>query len=155
MRRVALIALLSFTAAIAGCAALGKLVPGHVETTSLRSVRIAAPPGANLNSATQLELVFAYSADAAALLPKTSPEWFAHREDIVAGGGAALQVAPIGVVPDKLIVPFPLPKRHAKAVAVYGFARYVAPAGQGRLDLTRYRNPVLWLTESRITVTDP
>lgn len=155
MRAIALIAMGMLMLATAGCGTLGKLLPGHVDKTTIRSIRIAAQPGANVDSATLIDVAFVYAVDGAGQMPKTSPEWFAQKDAVIAGLGASIDVVTAGVPPGKLLDPLKLPSRHGKAVAVYAYARYVSSNGQARIDLTRYRTPVLWLAVDRITVTQP
>ncbi|MET0254498.1 MAG: hypothetical protein ABWZ85_10570 [Luteibacter sp.] len=155
MRAPTLVLLGTLAMSLAGCGAIGKLLPGHVEKTSLDSVRVAAQPGANLDSATRIDLAFVYTSEGVGLMPKTSPEWFGQKASVVSGLGASLDVVSMGVPPAMLLTSLKLPSRHGKAVAVYAYARYVAPAGQARIDLTRYHAAVLWLGPAQITVTEP
>jgi type VI secretion system protein len=141
--------------ALCGCQTLSKLIPGHVKTTDLSTLRVAAQPGANLNSATALDVVFVYDATAVALLPQTGPDWFEKKAALQSGLGLSIDVVPLQIPPAMLIDTVKLPKRAGKALAVYGFANYLSKDGQGRLDMTRYRRPVIWLAPAQITVTEP
>lgn len=151
-RRLLLVAVLLV---LGGCGALAKLLPGHVQTTSLERLRVAAQPGANLDSATALDLVFVYDTTSAALLPKTGPQWFAQKAALQNGLGRAAEVVELQLPPATVIANVNLPARHGKAVAVYGFANYLASDGQGRIDLTRFHRPVIWLAAAQVTVTEP
>jgi type VI secretion system protein len=151
------VAILAVAAAVslAGCGMLSRLLPGQAKTTSLKAVRVVAQPGANLDSATALDLVFVYDSSGTALLPKTGPAWFAQKASLLNGLGRNADVVPLQLPPATVVDRVDLPDRRAKAIAVYGFANYLPPGGQGRLDLTRFREPVIWLAPSSITVTEP
>jgi type VI secretion system protein len=152
----ALVAVLAVAVlSLAGCSTLSRLLPGHPKPASLDALRVVAQPGANLDSATALDLVFVYDNASTALLPPTGPAWFAQKASLLNGLGRTADVVALQLPPAMVIGRVALPDRHAKAVAVYGFANYLAPDGQGRLDLTRYREPVIWLAPTRITVTEP
>lgn len=140
---------------LAGCGTLSRLLPGHAKPASLKALRVVAQPGANLDSATALDLVFIYDSASAALLPKTGPAWFEQKASLLNGLGRGADVVPLQLPPATVIGRVALPERHAKAISVFGFANYLSPDGQGRLDLTRYHEPVIWLAPSRITVTEP
>ena len=151
------VAIFAFAAALslAGCGTLSKLLPGHAKTASLIALRVVAQPGANLDSASARDLVFVYDGASAALLPKTGPAWFAQKAALLNGLGRGADVVSLQLPPATVIDRVPLPDRRKKAVAVVGFANYLAPDGQGRIELTRFREPVIWLAPSRITVTEP
>ncbi len=138
---------------LAGCQSIEKLWPGHVRTTSLDTLQVAAQPGANLNAATALDVVFVYDPTALTLLPQTGPDWFANKPALENGLGRSADVLKLEIIPATL-TDAPLPKRHGKAIVVYSFANYLAKDGQARVDLTRYRHPVIWLTPTQITVTE-
>jgi type VI secretion system protein len=140
--------------ALAGCGALSKLLPGHPKTTSLKTLRVIAQPGANLDSATALDLVFVYDPASTALLPKTGPAWFAQKAALLNGLGRNADVVSLQLPPATVVDSVALPARGSKAIAVLGFANYLAPDGQGRIDLSRSSAPVIWLAPARITVTD-
>lgn len=139
---------------LAGCSAVSSLLPWHTKTASVSSMRVAAPPGANLNSATMLDLVFVYDTTSAGMLPKTGPEWFAQKASLQNGLGRAIDVVSLQIPPAMVIDPVTLPSRASKALAVYGFANYQSPDGQARIDLTRFRHPVIWLAPTQISVTE-
>jgi len=155
MRAYLAIAILLLAGTLAGCQTLAKLMPGHVPTTSMTSLRVAAQPGANMNAATALDIVFVYDQTAVALLPKTGPAWFADKAALQSGLGQSADVVSLQVPPAMLIGAVKLPKRAGKALVVYGFANYLAKDGQARVDLTRYHRPVIWLAPTQITVTEP
>jgi type VI secretion system protein len=141
-------------AAFSGCGTIANLLPGHQKTTSLSSLRVAAPPGANLNSAVLLDIVFVYDATSVAMLPKSGPEWFAQRAALLSGLGKNIDVVSLQVPPATVIDPVALPSKAGKAIAVYSFANYQAKDGQARSDITAYRHAVVWLAATQITVTE-
>ena len=153
-RRIARIAAFALLlAGLAGCGAVNKLL-GREPTTTLASVRVAAPPGANLNSAAQLDLVFLYDAASAEMLPKTGPEWFAQKSALQSGMGQKIDVVHLEIPPALVVDPVPLPKRAGKAVGVYAYANYLAKDGQARADLTQFRRAVVWLQSTQVAVTE-
>ena len=139
--------------ALAGCGSVNKLL-GRPPTTTLSSVRVAAPPGANLNSAVQLDLVFLYDIKNQAMLPKTGPEWFAQKTALINGLGTSIDIVHLEIPPAQVIDPVPLPKRVGKAVGVYAFANYLTADGQARADLTQFRRAVVWLQATQLAVTE-
>ena len=141
-------------AALDGCSTIASLLPGHQKTTSLSSLRVAAPPGANLNSAVALDIVFVYDTTSVAMLPKTGPEWFAQKAALQSGLGRNIDVVSLQIPPATVIDPVPLPSKAGKAIAVYGFANYQAKDGQARSDITAYRHAVVWLAATQVTVTE-
>ncbi|WP_266171053.1 hypothetical protein [Dyella subtropica] len=149
--------LLTVTIAMAfvtACGTLKKLIPGHTPTTSLSSVRVAAPPGANLDSATALDLVFVYDTNSIAMLPKTGPEWFAQKQALQNGLGQSIEVVSLQVPPATVVDPARMPKRAGDAVAVYGFSDYLSADGQARCDITQYRHAVIWLAATQIQISE-
>ncbi|MDE2154552.1 MAG: hypothetical protein KGJ32_01460 [Xanthomonadaceae bacterium] len=139
---------------LAGCSTIASLLPWHASTTSLSSLRVAAPPGANLDSATALDLVFVYDKASIAMLPKTGPDWFAQKASLQNGLGRAIDIVSLQVPPATVIDPVALPRRYGKAVAVYAFANYLARDGQARSDVTGFHHAVIWLAPTRITITE-
>jgi type VI secretion system protein len=136
------------------CSVVKKLNPWSAPTTSLSSVRVAAPPGANLDSATALDLVFVYDKNSLAMLPKTGPEWFAQKQALINGLGPSIDVVSLQVPPATMVVPVQLPKRAGDAVAVYGFANYQSADGQARCDITQYHHAVIWLAATQIQISE-
>lgn len=151
--RASLMLLIAITLAT-GCSAINKLNPWRTPTTALANVRVAAPPGANLDSATALDLVFVYDKNSIALLPKTGPEWFAQKQALINGLGLSIDVVPLQVPPATVVDPVRLPKRAGDAVAVYGFADYLSADGQARLDITQFRHAVIWLAATQIQISE-
>jgi type VI secretion system protein len=141
-------------AALCGCSTIASLLPGHQKTTSLSSLRVAAPPGANLNSAVLLDIVFVYDTTSVAMLPKSGPDWFAQKTALLSGLGKNIDVVSLQVPPATVIDPVTLPSKAGKAIAVYSFANYQAKDGQARSDITAYRHAVVWLAATQITVTE-
>lgn len=141
-------------AVLSGCSTIASLIPGHQKTTRLSSLRVAAPPGANLNSAVALDIVFVYDTTSAAMLPKSGPEWFDQKAALQSGLGQKIDVVSLQIPPATVIDPVKLPDKAGKAIAVYGFANYQAKDGQARSDMTAYRHAVVWLAATQITVTE-
>ena len=139
---------------LAGCSTIASLLPGHVPTARVSSLRVAATPGANLDSATALDLVFVYDKANIAMLPKTGPDWFAQKASLLNGLGRSIDIVSLQVPPATVIDPVTLPSRSGKAVAVYAFANYLAKDGQARSDVTGFHHAVIWLTPTQITITE-
>lgn len=137
-----------------GCGTIKKLNPWRAPTTTLSSVRVAAPPGANLDSATALDLVFVYDKNSIALLPKTGLEWFAQKQALLNGLGKSVEVVSLQVPPATVVDPVQLPRRSGDATAVYGFANYLSADGQARFDVTQYRHAVIWLAATQIQISE-
>lgn len=117
--------------------------------TRLRGIEVAAALGANANTATALDVVFVFDPAALPLLPKTGPEWFEHKAALAGGLANAIEVVSVQVPPAAALT-LPLPARHARAIGVYSFANYVAPAGQPVANLTPFRQVTLRLAPERI-----
>ena len=153
--RANLVVLIAITLALAtACSTIKKLNPWRAPTTTLSSLRVAAPPGANLDSATALDLVFVYDKNSIALLPKTGPEWFAQKQALLNGLGPSIEVVSLQVPPATVVDPVRLPKRAGDAVAVYGFADYLSADGQARCDITQFRHAVIWLAATQIQISE-
>jgi type VI secretion system protein len=109
--------------------------------TGVQTIRITATANANQNNATALDLVFVYDSNAVALLPKGGPDWFAGKAALVAGLATSIDVVSLQIPPVS-IVNLPadraFPARYQKAIGVYGYANYVAAAGQPMFNLTPY-----------------
>lgn len=117
--------------------------------TKISSIDIVADRQANQSSATELDIVFVYDSALAALLPKTGPEWFAKKWDLLPGLADGVDVINVGLPPGMHWRP-PLPARHGKAVAVYSYANYLAPKGQAVGNLTPYRELTIKLLPDSI-----
>lgn len=122
-------------AVLAGCAAIERELEPKAK---LRQVQVFAREGLNDDNATALDLVFAYNDAAVALLPKTSPQWFANKDALLAGLGPAIEVVELQMVPTSEVLNAPLPARHRHAVAVFSYANYLAAGGQAQGQLTAY-----------------
>jgi type VI secretion system protein len=135
-------ATLLLLAALAGCAAGPAL-------TALRTVHVEASPDANSLSGTQIDLVFVFEPEANAALPATADVWFATREAL----GAAhptMMVVPLRLPADDHGADITLTAGHRKAISVYSYASYLAPAGLRRCTLTPLVHAVLRLQHDHI-----
>ena len=134
--RLALLAAVALGAS--GCAQIDKLL-GIEPKIALRELSVSATLGANSDSATALDIVFAFDDTTRDALPKTGPEWFAAKQALLAGYGPALAVTSLQVPPATNAGPVALPDGFRRAVAVYSYANYIAATGQPRGSLTLYR----------------
>ncbi|UXY17249.1 hypothetical protein N8I74_09645 [Chitiniphilus purpureus] len=152
-----LAALVSITVLLASCgtvATVKKWVYGDPPRTEVRALRVLAEVDANGNSATALDVVLVYSANALAMLPRTGPDWFAQKGALLAALGPDIDVVPLQLPPALVVDPVPLPGRYRRAVGVYAFPNYLAPAGQAAINLTAYRRPTLRLRANDIAASD-
>ncbi len=148
------LALLAACMLLLSCGSVSKLLPWHKPTTNVASIRVAAPPGANLNSSTALDLVFVYNTANVAMLPITGPEWFKQKVSLQSGLAKGIDVVSLQIPPATVVDPVPLPKRYGKAVAVFAFANYLSKDGQARNDVTAFKHAVIWLAATQISVTE-
>lgn len=137
-RAAALLAL----ASLAGCAAKPAL-------TSLRTVRVEASADANFLSGTRIDLVFALTPEARAALPPSADLWFAAAPTLRDGNGG-LKVLTVELPADYRATDVALPHGYRKAIAIYSYASYLAPAGLGRCDLTTQVHATLRLQYDHI-----
>ena len=147
LRRAALYALCAACVALplGGCGLFGPT------KASLRSVAVVAQAHANRDSATALDLVFIYDGTTAATLPRTGPTWFQQKGALTTALGQRIDVASLQLPPGQSVDPVALPSRYKKALTVYCYVNFVAPAGQGVADVTLYKK--LLITLGRDTVT--
>jgi type VI secretion system protein len=118
--------------------------------TPLKSIQLSAMADANSSSATMVDVVFVYDTAASAGLPATSPDWFQLREALLARMPGSISVLRLDVPPPYPLVEVALPSGYAKAVGVYVYASYLAPAGQPRCNLTPYQQVSLRLLNDRM-----
>lgn len=155
------ILLASLAALLCGCSALvnvrqsiASLFGAGPPHTSLLSVQLLATPQANSDSATALDLVFVYDANAVDLLPKSGPVWFAQRSQLTSTLAGALDVIPLQIPPATSIPQVDLPLRHRRAVRVLSFANYIDPAGQPVGDLTQFKHASILLDSATVTYSE-
>lgn len=132
-------------ALLAGCSWFGPT------RTALREVTVTATSAANNASATWVDLVFVYDAASAGALPRTAPDWFAHRRDLRLSFGPKIEVVPVQLPANQVVAPVLLPKRTRRALTVYCYVNFVAPAGQGVADLTQYKRVRITLAPDTVT----
>ena len=145
-------------ASVSGCGTLNALNPFAKDKppkTSLRSLQVLALPDANHNTAVALDIVFVYRPMVADLLPKTAPEWFARKQELLGAAPTDIDVVALQVPPAFAIDAVELPKRHKKAIRVTGYANYVTKAGQHSLELTAYKKVLLRLKDMTVELSEP
>lgn len=118
-------------------------------TTKVKRIDVVADVNANRNMATALDIVFVYDPAAAALLPRTGPEWFERKAALVSGLASAIDVVSLQV-PPAMRFEVQMPKNRGKAIGVYSYANYVEPAGQPMGNLTPFREITIGLAPDRI-----
>lgn len=117
--------------------------------TKVKRIGVVAEINANRNMATALDIVFVYDEAAAALLPRTGPEWFERKAALVSGLASAIEVVSLQV-PPAMKLDVTMPKNRGKAIGVYSYANYVDPAGQAMGNLTPFREITIGLAPDRI-----
>lgn len=137
-----LLRLLPVLACLAGCAAKAPL-------TTLETLRLEVAADANWLSGTQLDLVFVFEPEADAALPATANAWFAVRQALRAGQPTML-VVPLQLPAAYGGADIALPAGYQKALGIYSYASYLAPAGQPRCRLTALVHVVLRLQYDHI-----
>lgn len=135
------ILLLLLAALLAACSSTPK--------TKVKRIDVVAEVNANRNMATAIDIVFVYDEAAAALLPRTGPEWFERKAALVSGLANAIDVVSLQV-PPAMKFDVPMPKNRSKAIGVYSYANYVEPAGQPMGNLTPFRDITIGLAPDRI-----
>ncbi|MYM23207.1 hypothetical protein GTP46_11175 [Duganella sp. FT135W] len=131
----------AFCLMLAACGALPNAVT---------EVRIVAEPGANQNTATAIDIVFAYSTTATVMLPKSGPEWFANKEEFINGLATDVDVVALQL-PPSMVLDVELPARHKNAIAVYSYVNYIGQGGQVPFNLTPYRRITINLKPQIVT----
>jgi type VI secretion system protein len=131
--------------ALAGCG-VAKSLP----TSVLGQLGVVAEPGANNDAATALDVVFVYDPQAGPVLPPTGAEWFARKAAYLQKLGPAIDVVSQELAPATTVRDVALPPRYRRAVAVYAYANYLAPAGQPRLSLGAYPRAVIRLAPDHV-----
>lgn len=117
--------------------------------TKVNHIGVIAEVNANHNMATALDIVFVYDEAAAALLPRTGPEWFERKAALAGALASAIDVVSLQV-PPAMKLDVPMPKNSGKAIGVYSYANYLDPAGQAMTNLTPFREITIGLAPDRI-----
>lgn len=138
--------------AVSGCGFISHALD-YSPTTPLKTLNIVAELDANQNMGTEVDLVFVFDKNAAAVLPKTSPDWFANRDALQAGLASGIAVLGVQVVPGSTVTNQPLPGGYGKAVYVYSYASYVSAGGQAVANLTAYKCALITLRSTQISYT--
>lgn len=120
--------------------------------TAIERIQIVAETGANQNSATAIDIVFAYDSTAAGMLPKTGPDWFAAKPALLNGLASAVDVVSWELPPGK-VIDVSLPARHRGAIAVYSYVNHIDQAGQALGNLTPYRGMTIRLKPNTVAYT--
>ncbi|MGN2248119.1 hypothetical protein ACFWZ3_15670 [Frateuria sp. GZRR35] len=120
-------------------------------TSVLSQLGVVAEAGANGDAATALDVVFVYEQQVGPVLPLTGAEWFARRVVYQQTLGAAIDVVSMELPPGT-VLNVALPARSRRAVAVYAYVSYLAPAGQPRLSLGSYPRATIRLTPDHVVV---
>lgn len=140
-------------AGASGCSVM-HLFGGGTPTAKLESLGVIATDDANSNMATALDVVFVYSTDAEAILPKSAPAWFAHRDGFIAAAPTDLDVVSLQIPPAFVMRRVTLPARHAKALQVVVYANYIAAGGQNELVLTSVKKALLRLEAKTVVLSE-
>ena len=122
--------------------------------TSVAELRVIAEPEANSNSATALDIVFVYDTKALDQLPKSGPDWFARKAQLLALFPNGIEVVSLQVPPATLVERVPLPKRYEFAVRVFAYPFYFSKDGQSPGNLTQFKRPVITLKPETVEYAD-
>jgi type VI secretion system protein len=120
--------------------------------TPLRQLTLAADPGANQGSATQIDIVVAYQDGILERLPKSGPDWFRQRRDLQRSLATGIEVVSVEVPGATAAFKVALPPQIAKGTGVVAFANYVKQDGWAVITLTPYQSAALRLTPDTILV---
>lgn len=126
------------------------MTPAGKPPNTLTQIHIVAEPGANQNTATAIDIVFHYDGATTGMLPKSGPEWFAKKAEMINGLGQKTDIVTLLIQP-AMMIDVPLPARHRKATAVYSYANYLSPYGQARHNLTDLRSVTIQLGQNTVT----
>ncbi len=124
-----------------------------VSTTPLSELAVVADADANLNTATNLDIVIIYDRAAVELFPKTAAGWFAQKHELLTAVGRSLDLVSLQVSPGTQM-PVRLPPRTRNAVAVYSYANYSSQMGQPVGVLTAFHKMTIHLTSGTVVYTD-
>lgn len=140
---------------LVGCGSIKSKLGIGPPHASLRHLSVSADPGANRGNGTQLDIVVVYSSNAAAMLPKTGPDWFRQRETLERALGKDIQVVHVEIVAPDQVFAVRLPRDTRKrGLAVFAFANYAAPEGWPPIALTAYKKVALRLQATSIEVSE-
>jgi len=84
-------------------------------------------------------------------LPRTGPDWFNRRSDLLIALGPKIDVASVELPGNQVVAPVSMPKRYKKALVVYCYVNFVAAAGQGVADLTQFERVRITLSPNTVT----
>ena len=161
LHRLLVVALLApiLTLALAGCGTVRKAMDAVIgdpdyPRTQLLNIAVVAEAHANLDSATQLDIVFVYDRKAIEMVPKTAGEWFQSRDTLLRRLPGKMEAVSLQIPPSYIIDEVELPNRFDKAISVTAFANYLSKQGLIPIDLTPMEKPLLTLQEAGIEVAD-
>ncbi len=150
-----LLVLLLALCALAGCGSIKSKLGIGPPHAALRSLSVAADPGANSGNGTQLDIVVVYSSSAIAALPKTGPDWFRQRDGLKKSLGKDIEVVSVESASPDEVFAVELPRKtRKKGLAVYAFANYVDAGGWPPIALTAYKKAALRLQAKSIEVSE-
>lgn len=119
---------------LAACSSQPFSIPLTGAKPALKELRVNALLNANSNSATALDVVIVYDKTALPLLPKTGPEWFARKPELLAGLSGRIRLVSIQAPPG-IAMTVPLPAREGMLQAL----AYAAYEAQPVANLSAYR----------------
>jgi type VI secretion system protein len=91
---------------------------------SAQRFRVIADVDANQNTATRLDLLVVRDTGLVSSLPRNSPDWFAHKDALIARFGTGMEVVSLELPPGTVIDQVPLPRGFRQADTVVYFANY-------------------------------
>lgn len=118
------------------------------DSTRFNTVKIVTEVNANQNTATTIDIVFVYDANADTLLPKTSSEWFEKKTAFIQLFATNIDLVSLQV-PPATRANVALPDRHSKAIGVYAFVNFLSDDSQVVGNLTSYKTMEILLTPTQ------
>lgn len=118
-------------------------------STQLNTVKIITEVNANQNTATAIDIVFVYDANAENLLPKTSSEWLEKKTAFIQLFATNIDLVSLQV-PPATRANVALPDRHSKAIGVYAFVNFLSDDSQVVGNLTPYKTMEILLTPTQV-----
>jgi type VI secretion system protein len=125
---------------LSGCVTSRSAGPwlGPQHENRLKALQVVASADANAGLATAIDIVWVFSPNPLAQMPKTGPQWFAAKDPLLAGYSTDLAVMSLAVPAGGDVPSLALPEHHSKAVAVLAYVNFLQPAGQAVATLTPF-----------------
>jgi type VI secretion system protein len=134
---------------LAGCSSQSFSIPLTSAKAALKELRVNALLNANSNTATALDVVIVYDKTALPLLPKTGPEWFARKAELLTELTGRIKLVSIQAPPG-IAMTVPLPAREGMLQAL----AYAAYEKQPVANLSAYRCALILIGSDSIKTSE-